>query len=165
MTTYNLIETATVGSGGAASIVFSSIPATYTDLKIVASLRNTSTGSQTLLSFNGSTASFTGKYLLGVGSGTPSSGSLARYTGPMSLASFTANVFGNSEIYIPNYLSSSYKSFSADTVTENNSTTAYMALTAGLWSVASAITSVTLTPDNFNFAEFSSASLYGISNS
>jgi hypothetical protein len=38
--TYKLIETVTVGSGGAANIEFTSIPQTYTDLKLVISGKN-----------------------------------------------------------------------------------------------------------------------------
>ena len=37
--THNLISTITVGSGGAASIDFTSIPQTYTDLLVKISLR------------------------------------------------------------------------------------------------------------------------------
>ena len=37
--TFKKIQTVTVGSGGAASIDFTSIPQTYTDLKIVLSAR------------------------------------------------------------------------------------------------------------------------------
>jgi len=39
-TTYEAIATVTVGSGGAATFGFTSIPATYTDLLVVASLRS-----------------------------------------------------------------------------------------------------------------------------
>ncbi len=35
------LQTVTVGAGGSASISFSSIPQTYTDLKLVISPRNT----------------------------------------------------------------------------------------------------------------------------
>jgi hypothetical protein len=40
MAAYNLIATTTVGSGGAASIDFTGIPQTYTDLFLVSSLRS-----------------------------------------------------------------------------------------------------------------------------
>jgi hypothetical protein len=42
--TYEAIATVEVGSGGAANIEFTSIPATYTDLKVVCSLRGTYAG-------------------------------------------------------------------------------------------------------------------------
>ena len=57
MAAYNLIATTTVGSSGAASIVFSGIPQTYTDLKIVTSMRSNYSGIQDdcVLEFNGLT--------------------------------------------------------------------------------------------------------------
>jgi hypothetical protein len=162
--THKLIQTTTVGVSGAASIDFTSIPQTYTDLKIVSSLRGTGAGSQILLTFNSSTASFSSRYLFGDGS-TTSSGTLARYAGPFPSSTFTASVFSNSELYIPNYTGSSNKSYSADSVTENNAVGSYLSFVAGLWSVTSAITSITLSTDSANFAQYSSASLYGIKNS
>ena len=58
--TYTLIASNTVGSGGAASISFSSIPSTYTDLLVKISTRdNTGSFNDMLLTFNGS-GSYTG---------------------------------------------------------------------------------------------------------
>jgi len=52
-TTYTLISSVTVGSGGAATMTFSSIPQTYTDLLVRVSARNTSTsGSGLNMRFN-----------------------------------------------------------------------------------------------------------------
>ena len=45
-TTYKAISTVTVGSGGAASITFSSIPATYTDLVLKISGRHDTSSDQ-----------------------------------------------------------------------------------------------------------------------
>ena len=164
MAAYNLIATTTVGSGGAASIVFSGIPQTYTDIKVVMSLRASDSATQILLSLNGSTSNFSARYLFGDGS-TPSSGTLARYVGALTPSSFTASTFGNTELYIPNYAGSTYKSYSADGAVETNATGAYLSLVAGLWSDVAAITSLTLTGNSGNFVEYSSASLYGIKNS
>ena len=162
--TYKLIETITVGSGGAASIEFGSIPQTYTDLKVVFSLRSSTSGNQILISLNGLTTNFDSLYLSGNGASV-SSGTLARYVGASGYTSETASVFSNGEIYLPNYAGSTNKSFSADTVSENNGTTAYTALVAGLWSNTAAITSLTLTNNTGNWIQYSSASLYGIKNS
>ena len=77
--TYKLIETVTVGSGGAASIEFGSIPQTYTDLVLVGSLRSTSTSSNTGeydafgYRFNSSTSGYTTRNLQGNGSVASSS--------------------------------------------------------------------------------------------
>jgi hypothetical protein len=166
MATYTLISSVTVGSGGAASMGFTSIPATYTDLVVKVSARDDRalTVDGVLISFNGSTSNFTNKYLDGDGAST-SSGTLARLTANAPGATATGSVFGNGEIYIPNYASSNYKSFSGDSVTENNATAALAGLFANLWSDTAAITSITLTPSNGTlFDQYSTAYLYGISN-
>jgi hypothetical protein len=166
-TTMNLIAKQTIGAGGAASVTFSSIPQTFTDLKVVCSVRGTyvGPGNSQSISLNGSSANFTGRYLQGAGSGTPSSGTSTQYVGDINAANSTANTFNNSEIYIPNYTSSNNKSISVDSVTENNATTAYATLVAVLWSNTAAINSITLTNDTGTYVEFSEFTLYGISSS
>lgn len=162
-TTYNKIATVTVGSGGAATIDFQNIPATYTDLCLKVSLRDTfsGTGDYALISVNGSSTS--GKYLNGNGSSTSSgAAAIVEYPG----AGATSSTFGNGELYFSNYTSSNNKSFSIDSVTENNGTTAYADLSAGLWSNTAVITRITITPGNTaTFVQYSTATLYGIKNS
>ena len=164
--TYTLIQSVTVGSGGAASIEFGSIPQTYTDLKVLLSVRS-SDGSGTLrVQPNGLTTNLSSRRLEGSGSTATSAtdGSvIAVYA--ITLSSYTASVFSNIEIYIPNYAGSTNKSVSADGVMENNATESYQNLVAGLWSNTSAITSLTLAKSTGNFVQYSSASLYGIKNS
>ncbi len=164
-TAITLISSVTVGSGGAANIEFTSIPATYTDLLVNFSPRSTASGASVgaRISFNSSTSDFTGRYLSGSGSATESA-SVARYLGEMSAATGTASTFSNISIYIPNYASSNNKSFSVDGVQENNTTAAYATLAAGLWSNSAAITTITLTASSGNLAQYSTAYLYGISN-
>jgi hypothetical protein len=163
--TFIKIETITVGSGGSKTIAFTSIPQTYTDIKIVLSGRGTraSNDDDILLSFNSSTSNFTGKQVYGNGAGAFSSAS-ARFIGSIPGTSATSSVFGTTELYIPNYTSANNKSFSAESVTENNGTTAYQNMTAGLWSDTAAITSVTLTSNVGDFVQYSTATLYGIKN-
>ncbi len=160
------IQTVTVGSGGAASITFSSIPQTYTDLKIVASLRNNSTADYISISFNGSTSTFTSRYLTGLGSSGVSSGSrsdsLASATAVPS--DWTASTFSNFELYIPNYTSNTNKSWSSDTALEQNNSYSVMQLIAGLWSTTSAITSISLSGTSA-LAQYSTATLYGVTSS
>lgn len=166
MATYIQIgSTVTVGAGGAASMTFSSIPATYTDLLLVHSTRADQGAQYGInISFNGSSASFTGKYLQGNGSAA-SSGSSAQFIGISPGTGYTANTFGNGYVYIPNYAGSTNKSFSADDVIENNATTTYADLAAGLWSNTAAITSISIAAASANFVQYSTASLYGISKS
>jgi hypothetical protein len=163
---YVLLNKITVGSGGAASVTFSSIPQTgYTDLVVKLTGRNTSSGDWFNISFNGSTANFNTRNIFGTGGAAVSN---SRADGVEAFvnnnSSTTANTFSSSEIYIPNYTSSSNKSFSIDSVTENNGTTAYSILSAGLWSNSAAITSITLTPVANNLAQNSTFYLYGVVN-
>jgi hypothetical protein len=167
--TFTLIEAQTLSSS-ATGITFSSIPGTYTDLQLILSLRDTNTGvaNDNSINFNGSATSFTGKRLYGNGA-TASSDSAAPYAGSSTSTGATASVFANTQIYIPNYSGSSNKSFSINSVTENNAggaNTAYALFYGGLWSNTAAITSISvLAPSGYNFVQYSSAYLYGIKNS
>ena len=167
-TTYTLISSVTVGSGGAATIDFTSIPATYTDLIVKFSPRTnraTQVADIVSLSFNGSTSNRTVRELYGSGSGTFSGNTTNMYAGYVPCAGATGSVFGNVEIYITNYASSNFKSVSVDSVSENNATESYANLQANLWSNTAAITSLTLTPVvGTLFVQYSTAYLYGISN-
>lgn len=168
--TYKLIETVTVGSGGAASIEFTSIPQTYTDLQLVVSGRSTGAvvAANISMTFNGSATGYSTRNVWGNGSvvqNDSSSTSFIYGSVAVSGASATASVFGNSSFYIPNYAGSTNKSVSMDFVTENNATTAYNVLVAGFWSNTAAITQITMVLNSGNFAQYSSASLYGIKNS
>ena len=163
--TYTLIASSTVGSGGAASIDFSSIPSTYTDIVLKASLRTTCTDPDDYLNIkpNNSTANLTFRYLRGTGSAVASA---TTERPAVDGSGATASTFGNLEIYIPNYAGSTYKSFSIDTVTENNATAALTTLNAHLWSDTSAINRIVLASgQSFNFVQYSTAYLYGIKNS
>jgi len=168
-TTYQLIASSTVGAGGAASIDFTGIPNTYTDLVIFCSARNTSNGSGLYLRFNGGNSNYSTRELEGNGASAYSSSNTAGtsygFCGSISNSSTTANTFGNNFIYIPNYAGSNNKSYSADGVGETNGTTVYADLIAGLWSNTAAITQVTLYPSLNTFAQYTTAYLYGISNS
>lgn len=153
------IETVTVGSGGAASITFSSIAAGYTDLKLLVSGRCSTTDTTATIAYN-TGGTYTRRTLLGSGSAATSNTSAVDFR--ISQSGDTASTFGNSEIYIPNYAGSTTKSYSVDSINENNATAAFQAITAGLWNQTAAITSIVLTPGSGNFAEHSTATLYGI---
>lgn len=161
MATFEKIAFTEVGAGGAANIDFSSILTSWTDLAILVSARSTTSGDIFNLSFNGSTSSFSGIYLYWENT-TANSGSLARYGGRVNTSSTTASTFSNTLIYIPNYAGSTNKSYSSDSVSENNAAAAPGSLIAGLWSNTSAINQITLTPNTGNFAQYSTATLYGI---
>jgi hypothetical protein len=164
---YVLLERVTVGEAGASSITFNSIPQTgYTDLKIVASARTTYAGFLEMgLFFNGN-ASSGYSYRRLVGDGASATSGNATTGGSIITATLgttaTANVFSSHEIYIPNYTSTNSKSVSIDSTTENNATTSYLNLVAGLSTLATAITSVGLGIGAGNFVQYSTFSLYGL---
>ena len=164
--TYKGISTVTVGSGGTASIQFNSIPQTYTDLVVLISGRTDRTADTDSIKIevNSNTSSYTWLYLLGNNAVVSSATAQRAY---VDSDYNDASTFGSAQIYIPNYTSSNNKSFSVETVSENNSTDkAQIELLAQLWSNSAAITSIQLSPQfGTNWKQYSTATLYGINNS
>lgn len=155
-------------NASAASVTFSNIPQTgYTDLKVVMSCRADNNAGQAWagirLAVNGVSTNQTYRALYGDGSSASSANSTILEPGFASSSASTASTFGNSELYIPNYTSSNFKSMSADSVQENNANQALSGLQANLWSSTAAITSLTFTLQNsWNFVQYSTFSLYGL---
>ena len=164
--TFELIASSTVGSGGAASIDFTSIPSTYTDLQVVASIRGA--GSYELWgTINSSSSGYTNRFVYGTGSATASGTyqTTVLYLGEVEYSTQTASTFSSHSIYIPNYANTSYaKSLSTESVQENNATASYAYMVASLWNNTSAITSFTIKPSSGTFAQYSTAYLYGVKN-
>lgn len=165
--TLELIDSVTVGSGGAASIEFTSIPQTYSDLILKVSCRGdvtATTFTSLRLLPNGSSSNGSTRWIRGNGAAASSdTDATGIYSGESNTNGATANTFSSFEWYIPNYAGSTYKSFSIDSVHEQNGTTAYQHLVAGLWSNTAAITSITLNLGAGSFVEHSTAYLYGVS--
>ena len=170
-TTYNLISSNALTSS-AASVTFSSIPATYTDLVLKITARNDDTTTIMGIRFNGDTTSNNYSSLILRGSGSAAS-SLSYNTTRTQLfqqdgvepSTMAANTFVNAELYIPSYTVSEHKPISGFTVTEDNSATAYMSVIAHLWRNTAAITSINLFSNSGNLVSGSSFHLYGIKNS
>lgn len=164
--TMKALQTVTVGAGGVASITFSNIPATYTDLIMKASTKGTQAFAYASynFSFNSSTTGRTTRQLYGSGSAGFSSVNTTGLALDGTGATATANIFGNGEFYIPNYVSSNLKSIAMDGVTENNATEAYTEMYASLWSNTAPITSLTLSAADGTFVQYSTFTLYGVFN-
>lgn len=164
--TYSKISTYTVGSGGISRINFNNIPQTYTDLVVKASTRGdrSATNAEFFVKFNGATTNFSYRLLQGNGSAAASQNNTTGLAGVSDAATNTANTFANSEMYIPNYTSSNFKSYSIDSLEEESTTAVtYMYLIAGLWSNSDAITSIELYPEgSTNWVQYSTFHLYGI---
>ena len=154
------IETIELGSSQS-SITFSSIPQDYDDLivKISARADGPGTGEIMNLVINGGGTSPT-HVLLEAFNGVSSATGRFVYIPPSG--SVTANTFGSSSIYISNYTSSSNKSISTDSVTENNSAFAAQQIVSSLWANSSAITSLEFTLSGDNFVTGTVMSLYGV---
>jgi len=165
--TYTPIETVTLSSSQA-SITFSVIPQTYTDLLVKVSARDTrsfvSDNGQIRFNSDTNNANYSSRRLYTDGSSVASD-SPADNTWFMSADTATANTFGSAEFYIANYAGSNYKSVSIDSTAESNgSSDVYRNLSAYLWSNTAAITSITLYPSTYDFKQYSTATLYGIKN-
>lgn len=168
MATYIKIASNTVGAGGVASVTFSSIPSTYTDLILFSSIRCSTTEDAAYLRFNNDSAG-NYSYRRIISDGTTVSSSSASAQAQLALqfmaqSNYTASTFSNNMVYIPNYAGSNVKSASFDSVNETNATNPRMLLAAGLWSGTAAINRLDLIPGLGNFAQYSTFTLYGISN-
>lgn len=173
-TTYTPIASATVGSGGAANISFTDIPQIFTDLVVKISARGTRTDQSfdTLtFIFNGNSSTvYSYRNIYGLNgaagslNGSATSSSVSTIYDGTDLA--TTLTFGNAEIYIPNYTSANYKSYSGDSVSESNSANGPIAaLGAGLFSQTTTISSITFAQGSGSLTQYSSFYLYGIKNS
>ena len=169
--TYIPIASTTL-STSAASVTFSSIPQTYTDLVLKYSVRSDlggagNFGTDLKLTINSSTANQSGTILFG-GSGTGSGTGSYRDTiiGGSTGNDTTSNTFAWGELYLPNYAGSNNKPFSSETHRENNAANgAVKNIIANLWSQTAAITSLAISGVSGNFVSGSSFHLYGIKNS
>jgi hypothetical protein len=162
-TTYEPIATTTLGTA-AANITFSSIPATYTDLKIVL-VANNNTADWGFFRINGDTGtnySFT--QLSGDGSSAASSqtstvsyGAWENVNGIIN----TANTFQMSIFDFFSYGGSTNKTVLVETARDRNGS-GNVARYVNLWRNTAAITSVLLYPNSGNFIAGTTATLYGI---
>ena len=168
--TFMAISTATVGSGGAANMEFTSIPATFTDLSIFISSRSTTSGDidNFKIYFNGANSDRSSKFLLGR-PGVPSVTSVTLSTSQTGFTNgdtATASTFGSAFYYIPNYAGATVKAFSGDSASEFNTASTQLGIDANLWNITSAITSIVISPQSgANWKEFTTATLYGIKSS
>ena len=171
-TTYTLISS-NVLSSSAASVTFSSIPATYTDLVIRASVRGDSAAAAVnmkVLLNNDTTTNYSGTSVYNSGTTGDSlqvSNTASPYSGLINADTSTSNTFSNIEIYIPDYLSTTSKPFNTAFAPESNTTggVGYSNwVSAQLYRGTSAVTRIDLILNGGNLMATSSFYLYGISN-
>jgi len=173
LTAFDSIQTFAVGSGGSASISFSSIPATYKHLQIRANIRGTvsATSVDVLMRFNGDTGSmYTGVQVYGDGAGTPDQNGLqGGVAGTNAYPFYTMGDTGQSNVFGPGILdiidytnTGKYKVWKSLEGFDQNGSGGHMLLRQGSYISLTAISSITLTPDTGSFKENSHFALYGI---
>jgi hypothetical protein len=162
--TMTLIESKTLGSTQSA-ISFTSIPQTYTDLFVLASVRSNRGGDildVLTLGFNGVTSNRTSKELNGDNGGSSTFNNTNGRIGLINADGSTANTFSNFSIYVPNYTSALNKTANVEGVLEQNANRGIENLEAYLWADTAAITTLTLDLELADFVSGSMVSLYGI---
>jgi hypothetical protein len=165
---YESIATVTVGSGGAGTITFSSIPADYTHLQIRGISRNTGANSDnnSYFQFNSDSGNnYTIHYLQGNGSSASATG-IANTSGSWFNdtpgTSTGSNIFAASVIDILDYANTNkFKTHRSLTGYDANGS-GKVSLYSGLWRSTSAITTILLVQNGGNFAQHSQFALYGI---
>lgn len=166
--TYEPIAKYTVASD-VTSYSVTSIPGTYTDLRVVLNARSTLSPSQDSLwsiTFNSDTATnYSSTMLRGNGSAASSlaqSSATAARLGYALTAGAGSNMYSSIIFDIFNYAGSTNKTFLSNTAADWNGG-GYTARIVGLWRSTSAITSFTLTDNNAaNVATGTTITLYGI---
>lgn len=169
MTYGTLIQTINLGAQ-AASITFSSIPQTYTDLVVVMSLRAISTGtSRDVQLVPNSSSAFNCRQMVMIGSTGNVSGSAQGLNDYINVGKCTAfdspaNSFGNAVTVITDYATTNPKRFSTNSTSVSGVSTSwsYMSISAGLTSATGAITSILVNVFQTQLAQNSSISLYGV---
>jgi hypothetical protein len=157
--TYEKIATNTLGSA-TASVTFSSISGSYTDLVLVVNAGASSAGFDFAIRFNSDTGNNYSHTRLR-GNGSAASSLRASNNSFINTLSISTTIDSNFIVSINNYSNSTtYKSV---LMRANNSAIAVESV-VGLWRNTSAITSITISPEflTANFITGSTFTLYGI---
>jgi hypothetical protein len=167
---YESIATVTVGSGGSASVSFTSIVSTYQHLQIryLARTARANQEDNIQLRFNSDSGNNYAAHVLygdGATAGAFSDGSSITFNtrSVVAAASSTSGVFGVGVLDILDYSNTSkYKTVRSLNGYDNNGA-GQVRLSSGLWMNTAAITGVTIVSAiSANLSEYSSFALYGI---
>jgi hypothetical protein len=164
---YDSIATTTVGSGGAASITFSSIPQTYTHLQIRGFTRSPD-ASYITAQFNADTGSNYSTHYIYAEPGTVVGGATANdskfYVSRSNYFASTSTMFGAGICDILDYANTNkYKTTRTLTGNDTNGTAGGVILYAsGSWRNTAAVTSILIYPTSGNFSQYTQFALYGI---
>ena len=167
---FESIATTTVGSGGSSTITFSSIPATFTHLQIRAFHRaeDNVSGDFPSIRFNSDTGSnYTQHRIFGNGASAGAAGAASTvgygaFAYNVADGSYSANVFGPSIIDILDYANTSKNTTVRSLAGADNNGSGFIGLNSFVWLNTNAITTITLQPNQNDFAQYSHFALYGI---
>ena len=159
--TYEPIATTTLGSA-ASSITFNSIPATYTDLRVVLVGTTTATANCWLTFNSDGATNYSDTLIYGTGASAGSNGH-------SSATKIVLNGSGNTNTSTPTFYSADIFSYAGSTyktcLTTGNGDlngSGDVNRAVGLWRSTSAITSVILTAGSSTWKTGTTATLYGI---
>ena len=159
---YESIQTVTVGSGGQASVTFSSIPSTYKHLQIRWAGSITTGGPANLwVNFNGDNGSnYTIHQLYGDGSAAGVSNSTANTNGNLGIINSSIGV---GIIDLLDYTSTNKNKTGRSLGGYDNNGSGYSSMRSTVWfNTTAAITSVVIAPSSSTFTQYSSFALYGV---
>jgi hypothetical protein len=158
-------------SADTATVTFSAIPQTFTDLLIKISTRTTratSTNDGLMIKLNATTTPYSSRSL------TRDDGSIATYGDLFGVgyvintasAGVTASIFASSDVYIANYAGSNHKLITSETVVETNAPQNRLENMVNIWTNTDAITSIVFgSYGSSNLVQYSTYTLYGIKSS
>ena len=158
--TYTPLANITLGSA-TGSVSFSSIPATYRDLVVVASVKTSaSTGGYIGYRLNSDTGNnYSSVYMLGWSS---SPNAFSGFTSGESFGRFGNGNTSDFETTVFNLLDYSATDKHKAALSRTNIVSLYTVAYATRWASTSAVTSITFFPDSGNFAANSTFALYAI---
>ena len=160
------IATVSVGSGGASSIEFTSIPGTYQHLQIRLTARTTRTASELdgmNIRFNSdSGGNYSQHWVQGNGAAAAAAGYASQTRGWLGYFGTNGGQIGCGVVDILDYASTS-KNKTVRTVSGTDANGSGMVtIDSSAWFNTSAITSILIYPDYNPFAQHSTAALYGL---
>ena len=168
---YESIQTFTVGSGGTASISFTSIPSTYShlQLRLLTRTNRADTNDFMTIRFNGDSGSnyaYHSLYGNGASAGANDTGTSTGtpWSGVTAGGNATASMFGAAVVDVLDYSATTkYKTTRLLSGTDQNGINGRIYFMSNLWQNTAAITTVTIIPTHGTlFSEYSSFALYGI---
>jgi len=164
---YEAIGSVTVGSGGASSIEFTSIPSTFAHLQIRGGTKDTAGPNyySCAVQFNSDTTS--ANYATHILQGNGSSASANGYTATGGIYSpvnpgSSSTYFGAAVLDILDYASTSKNTTVRSLDGHDQNGSGVVRIVSGVWLSSSAVTSIKILAGNTAFAQHSTLALFGV---